>query len=186
MNIISLAMLVRRFSGAFMSATQAMYGIFMARVLIALHRNHRNCGLQDQINSGDSPMRIVRHASWTFGAIAAGLVSVTMLHPTAVQAHPATYAFKILGYPDASTVSIALVDSATDHLVDKAQVFALHWAYGVGKGQPPRQVRLPLQPQNDGSFIADAAAGEWLNLVAIVAGRPDPVDGTILVSSGRP
>ncbi len=127
-------------------------------------------------------MRANRHAS-IFGAIVAGIAFTTTLHSTAVNAGPASYDFNILGYPSPSAVSIALVDHATNNVVANAQVFALHWVYGIGKGQVSHQVRLPLQAQSDGSFIADATAGDRLKLVAIISGQTDPVDGAILIPS---
>ncbi len=126
-------------------------------------------------------MRSIRHASRMLGAIAAATVLASL--PTAANAGPTTYDFRILGYPGPSAVSIALVNHATNTVVANAQVFALHWAYGIGKGQTSHQVRLPLQVQGDGSFIADATAGDQLQLVAIVSGQSDPVDGALLIPS---
>ncbi len=130
-------------------------------------------------------MRAKRHASWTLGAIATATVFAAASLPTAAAAGPAAYDFRILGYPGPSAVSIALVDNATNNVVANAQVFALHWAYGMGKGQTSHQVRLPLPVQSDGSFIADATAGDRLQLVAIVSGQADPVDGALLIPSDR-
>jgi hypothetical protein len=129
-------------------------------------------------------MRANHHVSWMLGAIATATVAAATLLPAAANAGTAAYDFKIVGYPNPSAVSIALVDHATNTVVPNAQIFALHWVYGIAKGQTSHQVRLPLQVQSDGSFIANAKAGDRLQLVATVSGQDDTVDGTVLISSG--
>ena len=118
--------------------------------------------------------------------IKAALTAISLsaiLYPVSSFAAPQNYGFKIVGHPTESTIAVEVVDNGSGALVTDAQLYTVRWVYGFGKGVPTHQVRVPLKPSSDGTFVTEARPGDRLQLAAIMPGKSDPLTGSLFVGS---
>lgn len=104
------------------------------------------------------------------------------LYPVSSFAGSDVYAFKLVGHPTATTVSVELVNTSTGQPVTNAELFMLRWIATGLKYMPRGQQRTPLAPNGDGTFTAEAEPGDRLQMAAQVPGNDELICGSVDVS----
>lgn len=104
------------------------------------------------------------------------------LYPASSFAGSDAYAFKLVGHPTDTTVSVELVNTSTGQPVTNAELFTLHWTATGIKYMPRTQQKMPLTPNGDGTFTAEAEPGDTLQMAAQVPGNDGLIRGSVDVS----
>lgn len=104
------------------------------------------------------------------------------LYPASSFAGSDSYVFKLVGHPTDTTVSVELVNTSTGQPVMNAELFTLRWTATGIKNMPRTQQRIPLTPNGDGTFTAEAEPGDTLQMAAQVPGDDELIRGSVDVS----
>ncbi len=100
-------------------------------------------------------------------------------------AAPGTYKFEAVGQPSGTTLTLRLVNAASEEPIADAHVFAIHRQWLGSKGQPQLlDRRIALTPIGNGTFTYesdDVQPGMTIRLVAQIDDSDSDVWGSVRI-----